>query len=103
LRWRAAADPQPRLHQQGVERAHSPTPPPPPPPPPRPPPPPPPPPPPAPRYQLRNCVEVCRRAIHELDSARVSWPTTLALLHLPPGLQEVDAFSSLAEVRGWGG
>jgi hypothetical protein len=52
-----------------------------------------------PRYQLRNCVEVCRSAIHALDSARVSWPTTLALLHLPPGLQEVDAFSSLAEVR----
>ncbi|KAI8475221.1 MAG: hypothetical protein J3K34DRAFT_71618 [Monoraphidium minutum] len=49
------------------------------------------------RYQLRNCVEVCRRAIHAVDSARVSWPATLALLHLPPGLQEVDAFSSLAE------
>ena len=51
------------------------------------------------RYQLRNCVEVCRRAVHAVDSARVSWPATLALLHLPPGLQEVDAFSSLAEVR----
>ena len=50
------------------------------------------------RYALRSVVEACRHAIHAVDSSRVSWPTTLALLHLPPGLQEVDAFSSLAEV-----
>ncbi|GBF88316.1 hypothetical protein Rsub_01028 [Raphidocelis subcapitata] len=49
------------------------------------------------RYALRGVVEACRCAIHAVDSARVSWPTTLALLHLPPGLQEVDAFSTLAE------
>jgi hypothetical protein len=62
------------------------------------------------RYQLRHCVEACGRAIRALDGVRVSWPAALALLRLPPGLQEAAAFSSLAEVRrsrlsarAWGG
>lgn len=49
---------------------------------------------------MRNVVEMCRRAILAIDAACISWPATLALLHLPPGLQEVEAFSSLAEVGG---
>ena len=49
------------------------------------------------RYQLRHCVEVCRRAILATDASRMSWQAVLALLHLPPGLQEVEAFGSLAE------
>ncbi|KIY95650.1 hypothetical protein MNEG_12311 [Monoraphidium neglectum] len=49
------------------------------------------------RYQLRHCVEACGRAIRALDGVRVSWPAALALLRLPPGLQEAAAFSSLAE------
>ncbi|KAI8468265.1 MAG: hypothetical protein J3K34DRAFT_523064 [Monoraphidium minutum] len=49
------------------------------------------------RYQLRRVVEACGRAIHAVDSAAISWPAALALLHLPPGLQESEAFSGLAE------
>ena len=49
------------------------------------------------RYQLRGVAEACRAAILAADAARMSWGAALALLHLPPGLQEVDAFGGLAD------
>lgn len=55
------------------------------------------------RYQLRVCVEACKHRLLTIDNRSISWNTALAMLHLPPGLQEGDAFAALTEVRQRGG
>jgi hypothetical protein len=50
------------------------------------------------RYQLRVCVEACKHRLLTIDNRSISWNTALAMLHLPPGLQEGDAFAALTEV-----
>lgn len=54
---------------------------------------------PARRYQLRVCVEACKHRLLTIDNRSISWNTALSMLHLPPGLQEGDAFAALTEVR----
>lgn len=50
------------------------------------------------RYQLRVCVEACKHRLLTIDNRSISWNTALAMLHLPPGLAEGDAFAALTEV-----
>jgi hypothetical protein len=51
------------------------------------------------RYQLRVCVEACKHRLLTIENRSISWNTALAMLHLPPGLREGDAFAALTEVR----
>lgn len=50
------------------------------------------------RYQLRVCVEACKHRLLTIENRSISWNTALAMLHLPPGLREGDAFAALTEV-----
>lgn len=45
------------------------------------------------------CVEACKHRLLTIDNRSISWNTALSMLHLPPGLQEGDAFAALTEVR----
>ena len=47
------------------------------------------------------CVEACKQRLLCLEPKAIPWPTALAMLHLPPGLREGEAFGALTEVRGW--
>ncbi|KAF6264423.1 hypothetical protein COO60DRAFT_123779 [Scenedesmus sp. NREL 46B-D3] len=49
------------------------------------------------RYQLRVCVEACRSHLLGLDLKRLSWATALAMLRLPAGLRESQAFAAVTE------
>eukprot|EP00879_Flechtneria_rotunda_P004833 GHRR01005106.1.p1 GENE.GHRR01005106.1~~GHRR01005106.1.p1 ORF type:complete len:441 (+),score=138.90 GHRR01005106.1:334-1656(+) len=49
------------------------------------------------RYQLRVCVEACKDRLLCVKSKDLSWHTALALLHLPAGLREGEAFAALIE------
>jgi hypothetical protein len=53
------------------------------------------------RYQLRVCVEACRAHLLGLEAKGLAWGTALAMLRLPAGLRESDAFAAVTEV-GWG-
>ncbi|WIA08396.1 hypothetical protein OEZ85_007835 [Tetradesmus obliquus] len=49
------------------------------------------------RYQLRVCVEACRSHLLGLDPKALAWGTALALLRLPAGLREGEAFAAVVE------
>jgi hypothetical protein len=51
------------------------------------------------RYQLRVCVEACRAHLLGLDAKGLAWGTALAMLRLPAGLRESDAFAAVTEVE----